>query len=186
MKKALIFAVVLGLVAGMASTAMATAETLTSTRATSGATVYGVGNAGNLKVARATYEIAANVEAGDIFEMVKLPAGATVVGGMVYGDDLDTGAEALEMDLGWAANGGSGTYDSVDADGLGDFGIWTGDTVADHAVEVGNVFHITGNLANGDLPTFTKTTTVQLTAVAAATTFAAGAVSVVIHYTMDD
>lgn len=169
-----------------AGSAFATAETLTSTRATSGATVFGVGQAGNLKVARATYEIAAAVEVGDIFKMIKLPAGATVVGGMVFGDDLDTnGSETLEMDLGWAANGGSGTYDSADSSGLGDFGVWVGDTVADHAIEVGNILHITGDLANGDLPTFTKTTTVQLEVVAVAATFAAGAVSVVVHYTMD-
>jgi hypothetical protein len=170
----------------MAGNAFAAAETLTSTEAGSGYPVYGYGHAGSLKIAHSTYEVAANVEDGDIFKMVKLPAGATVVGGMLYADDLDTNAtETLDMDIGWAANGGSGTYDTADPDGLGNLGVWTGDTVADHAVEVGNVFHLTGNLVNGDLPTFTRETTIQVEANAVAATFAAGAMSVVVYYTMD-
>lgn len=169
-----------------AGNAFAAAETLYSTFGLSGSTVFGQGTAGNLKVCRATYEVAANVEDGDIFVMCKVPAGATIVGGMIFADDLDTNAtETLDMDIGWAANGGSGTYDSADPDGLGNLGVWTGDTVADHAVEVGNVFHLTGVMADGDLPTFTKTTKIQIEANAVAATFTAGAMSVAVYYTMD-
>ena len=169
-----------------AGNALAAAETLYSTFGTNGAAVYGQGTAGSLKVCRATYEIAANVEDGDIFVMCKVPAGATIVGGMLYADDLDTNAtETLDMDIGWAANGGSGTYDSADPDGLGNLGVWEGDTVANHAVEVGNVFHLTGVMSDGDLPTFTKTTKIQVEANAVSATFAAGAMSVMVYYTMD-
>ena len=117
--------------------------------------------------------------------MCKVPAGATILGGMLYADDLDTGSEALDMDVGWAANGGTGTYDSADPDGLGNLGTWTGDTVADHAVETGNIFHLTGHFTNGDLPTFTKKTSIQVECNTAATTFAAGAMSIAVYYTMD-
>jgi hypothetical protein len=166
--------------------AFGAAETLYTTQGLSGFPVYGQGTAGSIKVCYGTYEVAANVEDGDIFVMCKVPGGATIVGGMIFADDLDTNAtETLDMDIGWAANGGSGTYDSADPDGLGNLGVWTGDTVADHAVEVGNVFHLTGNMADGDLPTFTKTTKIQIEANAAAATFAAGAVSAVVYYTMD-
>lgn len=161
-----------------------TAETLTSTRAADTFPVYKGQGAGALCAAYGTYEIAANVEDGDIFEMCKLPAGAVVLGGWFYGDDLDTGTESLDMDVGWAANGGSGTYDSADPDGFGNFGVLTGDVFA--AGNVANVaglsYPFAGHFLNGDLPTFTKETTVQVEANAAAATFAAGAISVVVFY----
>lgn len=169
-----------------AGNAFAAAETVRSSTASLGYPVYGQGLAGNMKIAHGTYEVAANVEDGDIFKMCKIPAGATIVGGMLFGDDLDTNAtETLDMDIGWAANGGSGTYDSADPDGLGNLGVWEGDTVANHAIEVGNVFHMTGVMADGDLPTFTRETTIQVEANAVSATFAAGAISVVVYYTMN-
>ena len=59
------------------------AETLTATRAASTFPVAGHGSHGNLKRATGTYEIAAVVEDGDIFEMCRLPANSVVVGGML-------------------------------------------------------------------------------------------------------
>ena len=161
------------------------AETLTATRAAAGFPSAHYAGAGVLMCAHGTYEIAANVEDGDIFEMCKVPAGATIVGGYVYADDLDTDAtETLDMDIGWAANGGSGTYDSADPDGLGNLGVWVGDAFANPSVSAsaGNVIPFSGVLADGDLPTFTAETTIQLEANAAAATFTAGAVSVVVFY----
>ncbi len=160
------------------------AETLTSTRAAATFPVFKPSGAGLLCCAYATYEIAADVEDGDIFEMCKVPAGAVIVGGTFYGDDLDTGSETIDMDIGWAANGGSGTYDTADPDGLGNLGVLTGDSFA-----AGNVSPVTclvypfsGVLSNGDLPTFTNETTIQIEANAGAATFVAGAVSLVVYY----
>lgn len=160
------------------------AETLTSTRAASTFPVFQASGSGIVCAAYGTYEVAANVEDGDIFEMCKLPAGAVCLGGMFYGDDLDTGGEALDMDVGWAANGGSGTYDSADPDGFGNFGTLTGDAFAAGNVSnvAGLIYPFAGNFANGDLPTFTAETTVQVEVNTAATTFAAGAISVVVYY----
>jgi hypothetical protein len=161
--------------------------TSTATRAASTFPVAKNVNAGQLMVAYGTLAVTANPSAADVYEMCKLPAGAVVVGGHVYASDLDTNAtETLDFDLGWAANGGSGTYDAADSDGLGNFGVQNGDAFA--AGNVSNVAGINlpanGLLATGVLPTFTRETKIQLTIVAGAATLTAGSVSVVIFYTV--
>lgn len=161
------------------------AETLTATRAADAFPVFKPEGSGLVCAAYGTYAIAANVEDGDIFEMCKVPAGAVVIGGHFYGADLDTNAtETLDMDIGWAANGGSGTYDSADPDGLGNLGVLVGDAFAGGNVSpvAGLMYPLSGLLATGVLPTFTKETTIQIEANAAAATFAAGSVSVVVYY----
>ena len=160
------------------------AETLTATRGAATFPVFKASGSGIVCAAYGTYEIAANVEDGDIFEMCRLPAGAVVVGGMLYGDDLDTGTETLDMDIGWAANGGSGTYDSADPDGLGNLGVLTGDAFAAGNVSpvAGLMYPLSGVLAGGDLPTFTAETTIQIEANAAAATGGTGTVSLVVYY----
>lgn len=160
------------------------AETLTATRAASTFPTFKAIGSGIVCAAYGTYEVAANVEDGDIFEMCKVPAGAVILGGMFYSDDLDTGTEALDLDIGWAANGGSGTYDSADPDGLGNLGVLTGDTFAAGNVSpvAGLIYPFSGVFADGDLPTFTNETTIQIEANAAAGTFTAGAMSLVVYY----
>lgn len=56
-----------------------------------------------------------------------LPKGAIVVGGCFTAADLDTGTEALDMDLGITANG----VDSADPDFFMNGGIFTGDAADD-------------------------------------------------------
>lgn len=162
--------------------------TFIADKAQPGVPVAGVGDGGSLKIAYGTIDIAANPVADDLYQMCRLPAGATIVGGFFRGDDLDTNAtETLDLNIGWAANGGSGTYDALDADGLGNLGVLTGDAFA--AGNVANVvsynYPLNGLLNTGVFPTFTRETIIQLTCVATAATFAAGSVSVVIFYTMD-
>lgn len=162
--------------------------TFTATKAVKGNPTAGVGDGGSIKIAYGTIDVAANPVADDIYEMCRLPAGATIVGGFWRGDRLDTNAtETLDLDLGWAANGGSGTYDALDADGLGNFGVLTGDAFA-----LGNVanvvsynYPLNGLLNTGVFPTFTRETVIQFTCIATAATFAAGTISVFIMYTMD-
>lgn len=157
------------------------AETLTATRAGVGVNTAGVGQAGNLKVAVGTIEIAANVEDGDIFEMCKLPAGAVVVMGWVYGDDLDTGIEALDMDVGWAANG----EESADPDGFGNLGVWSGDAVTDIKPEVSIYYPFGGVLRATGPQLFTAETTIQVEANVAAATGGTGTLTVVALYFID-
>ncbi|HEY9817060.1 MAG TPA: hypothetical protein V6D20_14855 [Candidatus Obscuribacterales bacterium] len=156
------------------------AETLTSKQAGADYPVAGPGDAYNLKVAFGTYQIAANVEDGDIFEMCKLPAGAVVTGGYIIGEDLDTGIEALDMDIGWASNG----TDAADPDGFGNLAVWTGDTSV-HLPVAGVYFPLQGVLQTTGPKKFAAETTIQIEANAAATTFAAGQVTVVVHFFID-
>jgi hypothetical protein len=166
------------------------AETLTGARAQRVFPAQGHGYGGALYSCWGTYAIAANVEANDIFEMCKTPAGSAgflMLGGWLSSADMDTGAETLDMDLGWAANGtasaatfvapwGTSYSDSgyaVSTNGLGNFGLWSGDAVADIMPAGSNYRPIV-------LPTplyFAAPTKIQITAVAASAVFAAGSVT---------
>ncbi|MGE0629647.1 MAG: hypothetical protein AB7O43_17700 [Hyphomicrobiaceae bacterium] len=79
-----------------------TAETLTQSPLAKGPTH---GYAGNLKRQYFYYELAGAVEDGDIFELGYLPGNILVVGGHIATDDIDTGTEALDIDVGYAAAG---------------------------------------------------------------------------------
>jgi hypothetical protein len=158
-----------------------TAETLTATRAKSNFPVAGSGPAMDLKVATGTYEIAAAVETGDIFEMCKLPAGAVVVMGWVYGDDIDTGTEALDIDVGWKA-----TADEVtDTDGFGNLGLWSGDAVTDIKPEVSIWYPFGGVLRTAGPKRFSAEATIQLYANTASNAGHVGTVTVVVLYFLD-
>ncbi len=163
-------------------------ETLSADRAS--VQPYGHGLAGTLKVAYGKYAVAANVEDGDIFEMCKVPRNCLVVGGVFYTADLDTGTEVLDMDVGWAANGGgaatftdkNGTVwtnsgANASAAGFVNSGVLTGD--AGGAVAVGNARLF--SMQDGPWY-FSEETSVQVEANVAANAFAAGNIVVVIHY----
>lgn len=154
------------------------AETLTADRAAATFPVYKGRGAGDLCAAYGTYELAANVEDGDIFEMCRIPAGAVVLGGWVYADDLDTGTETLDMDVGWAANG----VDAADPDGFGNLGVWTGDAVAGIKPETGIMYPFGGVLLTGGPKAFAAETVIQVEANAAANAGGTGTLSVVVHY----
>ena len=157
------------------------AETLTATRAAAGFPVASFVGAGVLQVSTGTYEIAANVEDGDIFEMCKVPKNAVVVGGWIMGDDLDTGIETLDMDIGWAANG----TDAADPDGFGNLGVWTGDAITDLKPVAGIYYPLQGVLFTAGPKKFSAETTIQIEANAAAATGGTGTVSVVVLYFVD-
>lgn len=153
--------------------------TVTAARAASTFPVYKGGGAGNLCVAYGTYEIASALSAADIIEFCRLPKGAVVVGGWLMGDDIDTGTETLEIDVGYAANG----VDSADPDAFLNSGVITGDVFA-----TGNVSHVAGIMypLNGVLKdgplTLGAETVVIGTITAAANAGGTGTVSVIVHY----
>lgn len=159
--------------------------TLTATRAASTFPVFAPVGSGVVCAAYGTYSVTANPSANDIYQMCRLPAGAVVLGGHLYAADLDTNAtETLDLDVGWPANGGSGTYDTADADGLGNFGVITGDAFATGNVSnvVGVNYPLAGLLVTGVLPSFTRETIIEVKAIAAAATLTAGSISVVVYY----
>jgi len=161
----------------------ATPETLTSTRANAGFPVAGVGHGGSLKTAYGTYTVPAAVEDGDIFELCRIPAGAIVVGGRFYADDLDatSGTAALDIDIGWAANGS----DAADPDGLLNAGTLSGDAVTGVKPEAGTSMPFGGVLLTAGKKEFAKETVIQAEVNTAAATFTPGIIGVIVNYLMD-
>lgn len=148
------------------------AETLSSTRAATTVATPHNDHGGAATINYGAYAVAANVEDGDIFELFRVPDGAVVVDGVVRADDMDTGIEALDMDIGWAAN----QTDSADPDGFGNLGVWTGDAVTDIKPEA-YIYYPFGGVLKDGVKAFTAgggETMIQIEANAAATTFAAG------------
>lgn len=159
------------------------AETLTADNALADAKVFGHGLRGSVKFAYGVYEIAANVEDGDIFEMCKLPAGAVVIDGFVRADDLDTGTEVLDMDVGWAAN----DTDAADPDGFGNLGVWSGDAVTDIKPEAQIWYPFNGVLKDGP-KSFSESggeTTIQVEANVAANAGGTGTLYVGVYYLVE-
>lgn len=159
------------------------AETLTATNALAGAKVFGHGIRGNVKFAYGIYEIAAVVEDGDIFEMCRLPPGAVVVDGFVRADDIDTGTEVLDMDVGWAANG----TDAADPDGFGNLGVWSGDAIAGIKPDVSIYFPFNGVLKDGPktFTSLTADTIVQVEANVASNAGHVGTLFVGVYYLVE-
>ena len=80
--------------------------TLTSTSAARTAPVPGKSvPAGVQGVAWGYYPLTADPVPADIIQLCRLPAGATVIGGFVQAEDVDTNAsETFDFDVGWEAN----------------------------------------------------------------------------------
>lgn len=152
--------------------------TFTATRAASTFPVTAV-TGGPLNVAWGTIEVSANPVAADVYEMCRIPAGAVVVGGYIYSDDLDTNAtETLDLDIGWLANG----VEAADPDGFGNLGVLGTDTVAGIKPESGYQYPFGGLLITDGPKSFTNETVIAVTCVATAATFAAGTLSLVVYY----
>ena len=156
------------------------AETLVAKQATTYAAVPAAGDAFNIKAAVGVYNIAANTEAGDIFEMCKVPAGAVVVGGWLMGADLDTGIETLDLDVGWKAS----TAEVTDPDGFGNFGVVTGD-VSVHLPVAGIYLPLQGVLLTAGPKKFAAETVLQVTANAASATGGTGYITLVALFFID-
>ena len=154
--------------------------TLTGPRAVSTFPVPSLSStAGVLQVAWGYYNVASAPSAADIVLMCKLPAGATVIGGFLQASDLDTnGTETLDLDCGWAANG----TDAADPDGFGNFGVLTGDAVAEFRPVAGIFLPFTNIIQDAGFKTFAAETTVTVTFTGAAATLTAGYLKVIVLF----
>lgn len=154
------------------------AATLAGSRAVTTLPMGGAGSGGDMKVAWGEVTIDDATEDGDIFQVCYVPAGATVIGGYILAGDGDTGIEALDIDIGWAANG----VDAANADGFGNLGVWTGDATHGGSSEVGNQLMLGGVLLASGPQTFTVDTLIQLETNTAAATGVEMNVTVVLFY----
>lgn len=126
----------------------------------------------------AIFTITTALAQDDVVDMLLLPAGATVVGGFLRANDIDTGTEALDIDVGWAANG----VDSADPDGFGNLGVWSGDAITDLRPEAG-IFYPLGGVLNSTGPkTFTVETKLQLDVNVAANAGGTGKIWLIVEY----
>jgi hypothetical protein len=153
--------------------------TLTGTKAAATAPVPGLPvPTGVLGVAWGIYNLAANPSQNDVIEFCKVPAGATVIGGFLQGADIDTGTEAFDLDIGWAANG----TDAADTDGFGNFGVMDGDAVAQFRPVAGIYYPFVNIIQDAGYKTFAAETKIIGTVNAAANAGGTGVLKVVVFY----
>lgn len=155
--------------------------TLTAARAATTFPVSKYSAAGVLQAAYGSYTLAANPTAADIIQFCRLPAGAVVLGGELRGEDIDTGTEALDIDIGWPANGGTGVGATADPDGFGNFGVITGGAVTEWKPEVSIFMPLNGTLKSGPV-TFDAETIIQGVVNAAANAGGTGVLWLVIWF----
>jgi hypothetical protein len=87
-----------------------------------------IGSGGStLKMLYGTLEIGTAQSATDTVNLFTIPAGFTPFFGYMVGDDIDTGTEALEIDIGVTGD----TTKYLDS------GVITGDTIANEKITVG-------------------------------------------------
>lgn len=147
--------------------------TVQSPRAASTFPLAGHGFAGNLKVAWGSYNMAAAPAQNDVIEMCKTPAGATILGGWILGQDIDSGTETLDFDAGYPD----------DTDAWGNFGVVTGD-VSVHLPVAGIYLPFANVLASGGPKTFDEEITHQIIFNAAANAGGTGRLTMVVLYSM--
>lgn len=153
--------------------------TLTGPKAASTAPVPGLPvPASQPGIAWGYYNFATAASAADVVNICKVPAGATVILGFVQGADIDTGTESFDIDVGWAANG----TDAADPDGFGNFGVLSGDVVAELKTVAG-IWNPLGNvLQDSAFKTFAAETTITVTVTGAANAGGTGYIKVVLFY----
>lgn len=153
--------------------------TYTADQAASTYPTFGTGPAGSLKVAYGSITSTETLADNDVINVCKVPAGATVLGGYVLANDIDTGTEELDIDIGWLAN----DDEIADLDGFGNFGVWSGDPVTDLIPVAGNYKPLQGVLLTAGPKTFTAETTISLDVnTNAATQAASWTVTAVVFY----
>ena len=122
------------------------------------ATGAGVGQAGSVQALIGSIEIATANVINDTITMVTAPAGFTPLYGWLVGDDLDTGTEALELDVGIAGD----TTKYLNS------GVVSGDTIANEKITVGIKIPLQEELMTVKPTAFTTDTDIIVTFTAAA------------------
>lgn len=155
--------------------------TLTADRAKTTFPVSKYAGAGVVQAAWGSYTLAANPTAADVIQFCRIPAGATVIGGEFRGEDIDTGTEALDIDIGWPANGGTGVGATADPDGFGNFGVLDGDVISQIKPEVSIYYPLNGTLKSGPV-SFDAETIIQGVVNVAANAGGTGVLWVVVYF----
>ena len=144
-------------------------------RAVAGFPIFQAVGSGIVCAAYGFHDYAATPALNSKVQLCRLPAGAVVLGGEFFTTDGDTGAEALDMDLGWAANGA----EAADPDGFVNGGLLTGDAITDLQAAG---FNRRPFITVPGKTQFTRETVVEAKCIAEATTFQAFSIACVVYY----
>jgi len=140
----------------------------------SGVPQPGAGMAGNAKILFGSHTLATNLAINSTVNMFTMPKGFTPILGWLHGADLDTGTEALELDVGITG----------DVDKYLNSGVITGDPFAAGNISnlaAGGIIYALNQDLCGVVPTvLTVDTDVILTFTAAAAAGGTGVISVTI------
>lgn len=158
------------------------ASHVAGTRAASDFPMFAGRGGGNLKVAYGSYTIGTALEANSTVDLCHLPKGAIVLGGMLFGQDVDTGTEALEIDVGTRTKGTAFDDTSASAAAFLNSGVLTGDAIADHSPAAKILCHFSEFGAGPK--TLAADTTVFATITAAANAGGTGTIWVRVDYLM--
>ena len=131
--------------------------------------VIGAGQGGDLKVLFGSKDIATALSAADTMNFFTAPAGFTPLFGFLQGEDLDTGTEALEIDIGI-----SGT-----AQKYLNSGVISGDVVAEVKPVAGIWMPLAGTLFSAVPVAFTADTDIIGTWTAAANAGGTGVITLI-------
>lgn len=136
----------------------------------------GVGDVGNMKILLGSITFAAAATIGQTVAMFTAPKGFTPLGGYLLGDDLDTGTEALELDVGV----------SGDATKFLASGVVSGDTIANEKITVGIKIPLQEDLMLVKPTAFTEDTDVIVTFTAAANAGGTGTLTLYMYGVYND
>jgi hypothetical protein len=153
---------------------------LTGTAWSDNVPIYKPVGSGVVCAAIGTYELLANPTANDVIRFCKVPRGAIVFAGWLTGDDLDTGSETLDIDIGWEANGS----DVADTDGFGNMGVLNGATVTNVIPVAGILRTLQGVLLTEGTKTLAAETWISGLVIATAAATGTGTISVKVLYYM--
>lgn len=151
--------------------------TFTAARARSTRPV--VDNPGKEIVQYGTIEVSAHPVTADVYEMVRVPKGAVILGGTLYGESLVTAgtSTAYDIDVGWASNSSA----------LGNLGTLSPAAVTGYKPEVGYIYPLGGLLLTAGPQSMDIDRTIILTVntSAASANFNTSQLTLVVRYMMD-
>lgn len=151
---------------------------LTGTAWSDNIPIYKPVGSGIVCAAIGVYELAANPTANDVIRFCKVPRGAIVFDGVLTGDDLDTGSETLDIDIGWETNGS----DLADTDGFGNMGVLNGAVVTNVIPVAGIMRRLQGVLLADGYKTLAAETWISGLVIATAAAGGTGTIAVKVYY----
>lgn len=125
-----------------------------------------------------TIEISSHLVTGDFIEMVRVPKGALLLGGMLYGEPLTTAGTSTgpDVDVGWASNSSA----------LANLGVLSAAAVAGYKPETGYIYPLGGLLLTAGPQALAQDQVIGLTVNTsfASANFSTAQLTLVVRYAM--